>query len=221
MLETGSCPIVLLDVLDADECRVWSGRVLALKSHWSRRDPDLPFYTLGLAAYCDASPAEPNAPYRVESYRQWNNRLLSEHFGPLFDRCCEALAASTGVPATCPGGRAAVPGFHIHLPHPAFLTDIASKHVDLQFQRVFTNVDPDPSQVLTFTLPISMPGGAALRIWHSEKQSQVYPYQLGKMTIHSGLSLHQAVINPNGEAIPRIMLQGHALRDETGWKLYW
>ncbi|MFM8554729.1 MAG: hypothetical protein ACKODG_00850, partial [Betaproteobacteria bacterium] len=60
-----------------------------------------------------------------------------------------------------------------------------------------------------------------LRIWHSEKQSQVYPYQLGKMTIHSGLSLHQAVINPNGEAIPRIMLQGHALRDETGWKLYW
>jgi len=98
-------------------------RAGALKSHWSRRDPDLPFYTLGLAAYCDASPAEPNAPYRVESYRQWNNRLLSEHFGPLFDRCCDVLAASTGVPATCPGGRAAVPGFHIHLPHPAFLTD--------------------------------------------------------------------------------------------------
>lgn len=221
MPDAGSGPIESLDVLHAHECASWSERVVALKSHWTRRDPVLPFFTLGLAAYFDAAPGDVNAPYRVESYRQWHNRLLLDHFGPLLDRCCRALAESTGVPATCPGGHIALPGFHIHLPHPVFATDVASRHVDLQFQRVFSVVAPDPRYVLTFTLPISMPGGAALRIWQSEDQFEVYPYQLGKMTIHSGLSMHQAVLNPNGEPVPRIMLQGHAWRCDSGWILYW
>jgi hypothetical protein len=221
MPDVGTLPVISLDVLNADECARWSERVLALKSHWTARDPDLPFFTLGLAAYCDASPDEVGAPYRVESYRQWNNRLLVKHFGALLEQCCQALASATGVPAACPGGHAAVPGFHIHLPHPVFAKGIASQHVDLQFQRVFGGIDPDPGAVLTFTLPISMPAGAALRIWQSEHQSAVYPYQLGKMTIHSGLSLHQAVINPHDEPVPRIMLQGHGLRHEERWSLYW
>ncbi len=221
MPDAGTVPVISLNVLSADECARWTAEVLSLKSHWTARDPDLPFFTPGLAAYCDASPEEANPPYRVDSYRQWNNRLLVTHFGGLLEQCCQALASATGVPAVCPGGHAAIPGFHIHLPHPVFANDIASQHVDLQFQRIFAATDPDPGEVLTFTLPVSMPTGAALRIWHSDHQSSVYPYQLGKMTIHSGLSLHQAVINPHGEPVPRIMLQGHGLRLEAKWNLYW
>jgi hypothetical protein len=221
MPDAGTLPVISLSVLNADECARWTDAVLALKSHWTARDPDLPFFTLGLAAYCDASLEEAHPPYRVESYRQWNNRLLVKHFGGLLEQCCQALAAATGLPAVCPGGHAAIPGFHIHLPHPVFAHDIASQHVDRQFQRVFAGADPDPSEVLTFTLPISMPTGAALRIWHSEQQPSVYPYHLGTMMIHSGLSLHQAVINPHGEPVPRIMLQGHGLRREEQWNLYW
>lgn len=221
MPDAGTLPVISLSVLNADECARWTDAVLALKSHWTARDPDLPFFTLGLAAYCDASLEEAHPPYRVESYRQWNNRLLVKHFGGLLEQCCQALAAATGLPAVCPGGHAAIPGFHIHLPHPVFAHDIASQHVDRQFQRVFAGADPDPSEVLTFTLPISMPTGAALRIWHSEQQPSLYPYHLGTMMIHSGLSLHQAVINPHGEPVPRIMLQGHGLRREEQWNLYW
>jgi hypothetical protein len=96
MPDVGTLPVISLDVLNADECARWSERVLALKSHWTARDPDLPFFTLGLAAYCDASPDEVGAPYRVESYRQWNNRLLVKHFGALLEQCCQALASATG-----------------------------------------------------------------------------------------------------------------------------
>lgn len=221
MSDPGQAPIVSLNVLDHEACSAWSERVIGLRSHWTRRDPELPSYTLGLAAYCDAAPNEPRAPYRIDAFRAWNNRLLHQHFADLHERCCAAISSWSNTPAVCPGGAAALPGFHIHLPHPAFMNDVASRHVDLQFQRVFGLASCDPVTVLTFTLPVSMPSGAALRLWRSETEVTVHPYSLGVMTLHNGLSMHQAVLNPHGEPIARIMLQGHALLTDAGWWLYW
>jgi hypothetical protein len=213
-----------LPVLSEKECQLWVSKVLALRPHWTRRDAQLPFYTLGLAAYLDAVKGDPllggQQAYHHKVLRQENNRLLHTHFAPLFERCCEALAQWSGLPAACVGEQSALPGFHIHLPHPVFSQAVASRHVDLQFKQVFGLAQPDPGQVLTLTLPVSMPSGAGLNLWPGP-EPVFHPYQLGHLSLHDGLMPHQAVLHPLGEPVPRIMLQCHGLRREGAWGLYW
>jgi hypothetical protein len=97
---------------------------------------------------------------------------------------------------------------------------VASRHVDLQFKQVFGLTQPDPGQVLTLTLPVSMPTGAGLNLWPST-EPVFHPYQLGQLTLHSGLVPHQAVLHPISEPVPRIMLQCHALLQRGAWGIYW
>jgi hypothetical protein len=213
-----------LPVLSEKECQLWVSKVLALRPHWTRRDAQLPFYTLGLAAYLDAVKGDPllggQQAYHHKVLRQENNRLLHTHFAPLFERCCEALAQWSGLPAACVGEQSALPGFHIHLPHPVFSQAVASRHVDLQFKQVFGLAQPDPGQVLTLTLPVSMPSGAGLNLWPGP-EPVFHPYHIGQLTLHSGLVPHQAVLHPNREPVARIMLQCHALLQGGAWVLYW
>lgn len=216
--------ITSISVLDTDECRYWAARVVSLRRYWTPRDPQLPFFTLGMAAYLDAVREDPHlgnrAPYRMDALRQWSNRLLESEFGPLLHRCCEAIASWSGHAARCPGGAAALPGFHIHLFHPVFATSVASRHVDLQYRQVFGQPTVAPEHLLTFTLAVSLPVGSGLRVWHGDTPA-FHPYHLGQMTLHNGLSPHQAVLHPLVDPTPRIMLQGHALREDDGWLLYW
>lgn len=213
-----------LPVLSEQECAFWTAQVLALRPRWTRRDPQLPFYTLGLAAYLDAVRSEAELggrrAYHLDALRLENNRLLRTHFGPLLERCCQALERHTGRPSRCLDGSAALPGFHIHLPHPVFTQDVASRHVDLQFRQVFGLEQPAPDQVLTLTLPISLPAGAGLRLW-LDGQAVFHPYQRGHLSLHDGLAPHQAVLHPQAEDVPRIMLQCHALLQDGRWGLYW
>lgn len=213
-----------LAVLAAEECAFWTAQVMALRPHWTRRDAHLPFYTLGLAAYLDAVKGDPllggQQAYHHNLLRQENNRLLDAHFAPLLQLCCDALAQWSGQPVACVGEHAALPGFHIHLPHPVFSQAVASRHVDLQFKQVFGLPQPDPAQVLTLTLPLSMPTGAGLNLWPGTVPV-FHPYHLGQLTVHSGLVPHQAVLHPTSEPVARIMLQCHALRQAEAWGLYW
>lgn len=219
-----SRPLTSIGVLDAEACRHWAERVLALRSHWTPRDPQLPFFTLGMAAYLDAVREDPQLggrqPYRVDALRQWSNRLIEREFAPLLQRCCEAIAQWSGRAARCAGGAAALPGFHIHLFHPVFAEPVASRHVDLQYRQVFGRHTVAPEHLLTFTLAVSLPRGAGLRLWPGETPV-FHPYTLGQMMLHDGLTPHQAVLHPNGDPTPRIMLQGHALCADEGWLLYW
>jgi hypothetical protein len=41
------------------------------------------------------------------------------------------------------------------------------------------------------------------------------------MLVHDGLATHQAVLHPDGEDKPRIMLQGLGLRHDDTLILYW
>jgi hypothetical protein len=138
----------------------------------------------------------------------------------LLARCCAALAQWSGQPAACVGEQAALPGFHIHLPHPVFAQAVASRHVDLQFKQVFGLAQPEPGQVLTLTLPVSMPSGAGLNLWPGP-EPVFHPYHLGQLTLHSGLVPHQAVLHPTSEPVPRIMMQCHALLQRGAWGIYW
>ncbi len=215
---------ITIPVLQAAECRHWADQVQALRPHWTRRDAQLPFYTLGLAAYLDAVHPDPQLggrpAYRVDALRQWNNRLIDATFAPLLQRCCAAIAQWSGQPTRCAGGQAALPGFHIHLHHPLFTQSVASKHVDLQYRQVFARQTVAPDHLLTFTLAVSLPAGAGLRLWYGE-EPVFHAYRLGEMTLHDGLTPHQAVLHPQGDPSPRIMLQGHAIREADEWLLYW
>lgn len=219
-----AAPIESVPVLSAQDCEFWTAAVLALRPHWTRRDPHLPFYTLGLAAYLDAVRDDPQLggkrAYHLSALRRQNNQLIQTHFAPLLERCCQALALWSGLAVHCLGEPVALPGFHIHLPHPLFAQEVASRHVDLQFRQVFGLDQPDPAQVLTLTLPLSLPAGAGLRLWVGD-EPVFHPYQLGHLALHSGLLPHQAVLHPLGEPVPRIMLQCHALLQGGAWGLYW
>lgn len=213
-----------LPVLDAEECASWARHVLALRTHWTRRDESLPFYTLGLSAYLDAVRDDPQLggrrAYQIAALRQESNRLIAQHFSPLLERCCRALTESTGLLARCVGEPAALPGFHIHLPHPLFEQEVASRHVDLQFKQVFGVNQPRPDEVLTLTLALSLPVGAGLRLW-LDGEPLFHAYQLGHLAVHNGLIPHQAVLHPSGGTVPRIMLQCHGLLRDGTWLLYW
>jgi hypothetical protein len=217
-----------LKVLDNSACSFWAEKVMTLRAHWTHRHHAMPFYTLGMAAYLDAvasaARADGQPPYYAAVLRRHHNRQLQEHFTELLSKACDALGSWTQKRAMCDPVGTALPGFHIHLSHPVFTQQVASKHRDLQFQLVFPGRVVESTQVLTFTLPLSLPEGAGLNLWpidHEEDQAKFHPYKLGQMTLHSGLLAHQAVLFPSDHQPPRIMLQGHALIEGDNVLLYW
>jgi hypothetical protein len=205
-------------------CDSWTQQVLACQAQWTRRHPDVPFYTLGMAAYLDCKSSAQAAPgaalYRQRILRDASNAMLMAQFEPLYQSLCQCIARLYGMPATLASEHAALPGFHIHLPHPSFAGDVASIHRDLQFQQVFPNESLQPEQVITFTLPISLPPGAGLYLWQQEVKT-FHPYAQGQLVIHSGLCTHQAVLRCAGDVPPRIAFQGHGVLRDNGIALYW
>lgn len=217
-----------LKVLDSRACSFWAQKVMDLRAHWTHRHISMPFYTLGMAAYLDAVASSARAsgqpPYYAAVLRRHHNRQLQDHFSHLLALACEAIGEWTQKRGSCDPVGTALPGFHVHLTHPVFTQPVASKHRDLQFQLVFPGRVVTTAQVLTFTLPLSLPDGAGLNLWpidHEEGQAKFHPYKLGQMTLHSGLMTHQAVLFPSNHQPPRIMLQGHALIEGDNVLLYW
>ncbi|MFM1855240.1 MAG: hypothetical protein RLZ83_549 [Pseudomonadota bacterium] len=212
------------DVADAVACARWASRVLSLRDHWTPRHPHYPFHTLGLAAYLDAVRQERfskgQSLYRSKGLRRHYNDLLRTHFADLLTAGAQALATMLGMPTRYDEARAALPGFHIHLPHAAFAQEVASVHRDLQFMEVFPEVQPTPAEVFTFTLPLSLPAGAGIHFW-VEGQRHFFAYALGRMLVHDGLITHQAVLHPLMEDTPRIMWQGHGIAIGGELILYW
>lgn len=209
-------------VLDPAACNTWSQQVLAARTDWTQRHPSVPFYTLGMAAYLDGKKPQTPGPdvYHQRILRDANNAMLLARFEPLYQQLCEAFTRLYGLDAQLVPEQAAVPGFHIHLPHPVFANDVANVHRDLQFQQVFPNASLGPHEVLTFTLPISLPPGSGLNLWQNNVKS-FYPYQIGQLVIHSGLDTHQAALCCAGPVPPRIALQGHGVLRKNSIALYW
>jgi hypothetical protein len=130
---------VRLQVLAAADCEDWVLRAMLLKRHWQRRHPQVPFFTLGLAAYLDCAPVHGTQPYHDLALRQHSNALLLEHFGALLAQVRATLQSAFAFPVQL-APDAAVPGLHIYLPHPAFALPVAKVHQDLQtvmFFRLF------------------------------------------------------------------------------------
>ncbi|MGD8439583.1 MAG: hypothetical protein PVG53_03535 [Holophagae bacterium] len=231
-----------IDLLTDDECDRVHHAVHELEERWIRRRAGIPFFTLGAAAYLDATQD------RFDSYverARIENPVLEQSFGWLHDRLLDAVADIVAAPCTT-HPRLALPGFHVFFGHPSFARPVASKHFDLQYEAIdWSGIGaPDPARQLSITLAIRVPsGGAALKVWNvswddvrdadretrrrlaaANRQASDHPYRPGVVAVHSGHLLHQ--IAPFVEPKPddeRLTMQAHALPVDDGdrWIVYW
>lgn len=226
-----------ISVLAEDECGLVARELRSLRSRWCGRRPGLPFYTLGAAAYLDARAGTAAYADRIAT----DDPLLREHFGWVHERVRDVLSAHLGAPVRVAPEHAA-PGFHLYLSHPLFERPIAEVHFDRQQHRLdWGETDVDFERPISFTLPIALPrNGGGLHTWDVSYADMApldrngrrerfraarrgyEPYRLGEMVVHSGHLLHQAAPGVQlADGDERFTMQGHALRRDGTWELYW
>lgn len=227
-----------LRLFTQEECWEVRSIVYELKECWLKRNPYLPFYTLGAASYIDAAKDQQDYYRKAEHY----NPILLDRLGWFYERLADTLAQFLKAP-TSYHHTLALPGFHVYLACKMFEQPIGSIHCDLQYKLVNweSSDKTDFTEPISFTLAISLPKfGGGLNIWELHHQEIIetprsefrqlfksraksfYPYQVGQLILHSGHTLHQAApaktIQPDDE---RITLQGHSLLSQGSWQLYW
>lgn len=214
-------------------------RVSARRSEWIPRMSGLPFYSLGAASYLDAGSGRAGYYARAAAC----NPQLERDFGWLYRKLRRALADRLQAHVVF-APRAARPGFHIFLGHPAFRQPLGRVHFDLQFHHLEwpDGAEMDFSRPFSFTLAIRLPrSGAGLHLWDIDKETwdamspaarnrtaeEISPryvrYRTGSMVCHSGMVLHRiapATEDPQPEDM-RVTLQGHALPGAGGYYVYW
>ena len=227
-----------INVLSGEECSEACSTVHSLKESWIHRHAFAPYYTLGAASYLDARGENHNYYNLAKS----NNSVLNKSLDWFYQKVVNALELHLQAPVNLTK-TFALPGFHIYLGFKFFELPFSSIHCDLQ-QNLVDWAKPkqtDFSNPVSFTMPIALPGkGGGLNLWDityqdtlqadkqglkelaKSKKKTFYPYQLGQMIVHSGLTVHQAVVGKDLKAgEDRITLQGHALFSQGSWQLYW
>lgn len=223
-----------LPILDPDECASIASQVCEMREHWIFRQPG--FYTLGYAAYMDCRDPQRRLRYFDDAPRL--NRVLADRFEPVYRRVLAVLEAELAAPFSM-AEEQAIPGFHVWLgpgiPHRGF--DAGSVHFDLQYLDNGLGGDGrlTAAEVLSVTLPVRLPkAGGGLNIWNVRYPEpagpEVWPftkmaavhYEIGSLVLHSGHELHQiAPAERIEDGDERICLQGHAVRQNGRWLLYW
>ena len=226
--------VPLLTAVEAEAIREG---VHALRDHWIQRRPDCPFFTLGTASYLDGD--DGFATYRERAAA--TNPLLERHFGELLETVRATLEEELGE-ACRYTPELARPGFHVYQSSPLFQT-AGKVHYDLQFEKIeWEDPSVDLENQLSFTLPVALPrAGGGLLVWNVDyrevrrmfqevrrrvlaenREPELHPYRVGELVSHPGYLLHQIAPMPDMEPEDeRITLQGHAVRGEDGWILYW
>jgi hypothetical protein len=209
-----------IPLLDPRACDDWSLHVMLLSGQWRARHPAVPFYTLGQAAYLDAGSPSGGGYHDLDERRR-NNALLRGRFLPLLERVAEVLERWAGAPMRLAETEAALPGFHIYLPHPAFAGPVARRHRDLQHVQAFPGRAARRGDLFSFTVPLTCPPGSGLSFWPGEHGAERrIDYLEGEMIVHDGQCDHRAELACTGE-VERITLQGHGLRCGDHVVLYW
>lgn len=231
-------------VLSPEECATVADSVLALSDNWVQRAP-FDFYTLGAATYLDG----PWDGENYISERCSTRSLLMNNFFDLYQTIINVFQPVLGAvdfhpQLGLPGFHifSAKPGNTM-----MNTTSVCAKaggniHQDFQYHahntlwRNYNKIDFD--HPLSFTIPIAMPDkGSGLNIWkglhrgeHTAQElsdlARLIPpeeinYRLGKMIWFDYNLLHQ--IAPQEclqDQDRRITLQGHGLRCDDVWVLY-
>jgi hypothetical protein len=151
------------------------------------------------------------------------------------------LSEEIGEEAYFPG-RLALPGYQIFAASPIFAHPVCSVHVDLPYNDVeWPSDEIDTRNPISFTVPIALPrSGAGLTVFDMsieefgplsttertarlERRDRVHhAYEPGRIVIHSGHLVHQiAPFRTQDPSEIRLTLQGHAVRGQNGWQVFW
>ena len=233
MIDHDYVPLSQHELIAETECAEIAARVVDLRPHWTRRS-ERSFYSLGAASYLDFSGPAQNY-FRAARH---TNDVLRREFGHLYRSISAFFEALLDDHVGLDADRAA-PGFHI------FEYDGAERgrddpapraHFDLQWQHAYPG--RTARGTLSFTLLIEAPsGGASMAVWNlrygdalaensreqaTRQKPQCVSYAPGWMVIHDGLILHAiGAASPGRMTGRRITLQGHGIRFDHGWLLYW
>ena len=228
--------LVHLPCLTKQECQTAVEDLTRLKQHWIRLREDAPYFSFGKGNYNYIG-------VNMEEYYSIANRfnpVLKTELGWMYEKVVEQMSDHLGARVVLKNN-ASYPGFHICLNDPVFEKYSKNYHVDLHFRKLQWSREPELTEILSFTLPIALPslgGGmnvkeiriqetyglseeAAARLIDSTNH-EFYPYRLGQLAVHDGLTYHQ--IAPFKKTMPgdqRITLQGHAVLDRKRWELFW
>lgn len=198
--------IVSFHMLEAERCEQLAKAVLNLKPHWRHRGT---FWTLGASTYNDDVMAYMGIAHQ-------DNSIITRHFGGLMQEIADLFQTIMNKETVFLHSHG-LPGFHI-FDHTANDKG-GSIHIDEPYTRCFwpcAVTDP-----FTFTLPVELPGEGGLNLYHgnadtikghsgSIPEPEYYPYEIGHMYIHDGLTIHQ-IANPvdMNKDQHRMSLQGH------------
>lgn len=234
-----------IPLLRDQECQEIYRKVYNVSHQWIQRHYQLPFYTLGVAAYLDATANLQNY-YKLLSHY---NSLLRENFAELYQKILLSLQQHLNCQVTYHPDQA-LPGFHIFGYSKQFEQCYGYLHYDsqykyLQWQESESFNFSNPIQI-SFTLAISLPAcGSGLNLFNIQKEkwekmitdkqckkTDIYyklmkmktyiPYTIGNLYLYCGHPLHQ--IAPAKELLPkddRITFQGHGVKCDDTWYLYW
>lgn len=227
-----------INVLNQQECQEVRSVVHEFKDLWIKRNPYVPFYTLGTASYLDAAEDQQKYYQLAQQY----NPILRDRLEWLYQKVAKSLTQLLNAPTNY-SHSLAIPGFHVFLSSKIFEQPVSSVHTDLQYQLVdWESSDKiNFDDALSFTLAICLPKfGGGLNVWdvdHQEineipkselgeliksRKKSFYPYQIGHLIIHSGHTLHQIAPAQNIQFDDeRITLQGHSVFSQGAWQLYW
>jgi Sulfotransferase family len=233
-----------LAVLGAAECEEIAARVRELRPHWSvRRWPGTA--TIGRAAYADAALGA-DADVEYHPNLQASNALLRAHFDDLLELVRERLARHLSEEVVFRPD-VALPGFHIFEDAAIPVGLGGTPHFDLQHNYLSwpAPLERDGAGLLSFTLPIVLPAeGGGLDCWELTQENFTRAathdparsgqeliastprvqtrYDPGSLYLHTRMVLHRiAGVARRHEGDQRISLQGHGVRLDGRWILYW
>lgn len=235
--ETALGHIQETSLLSAQECTEIRTLLLELREMWVQRQPPAPFHTLGLATYLDVCDEEGRKEYYANA--RYPNLILSRCLGWLYKRIAarltEMLNAKVKYRKHC-----ALPGFHIFTGVPEKPAGI---HLDVQHHQLeWAESDhADLVNTISFTLSIKLPRGAGLNVWPelpldyppevttrdtwvqhmATLPSDFHPYTEGTLVLHDGMLPHQMALGDVGPGAERITMQGHGVKCNGVWELYW
>lgn len=244
--EDFSCPL-----FGEAECAALFERLLDLEAFWLPRHPSLPFHTLGATNYYDitANPDRPYERLAAQ-YNPFLLANFPDVYAALIAALQERLQAPVQFHdgAALPGFHifgddpAFAPDPSQDVTHAQWFQrrDQGGHpgnpiHVDTA-HRALGLAGP----TLSLTLPIRLPaGGAGLRIWPLRAEDgrgltqeglrelfgRTFPrdviYRPGEVLVHCGDWYHQARGLPVLAGDYRMTLQGHGVRLDDGWHLFW
>jgi len=238
-----------VQILDKEECARAVDAVNKCSDAWLPRGDNIGddhfFYTLGAVSYIDCRKSR---DYYVDNMKKYNE-IMHKNFSWMYDIILRKMEKIIGYSKISkhlapPGFHifSPLPGSLLSQKAESYLKKTrAPIHVDIQHRSHNSVWDKyksvDMKNVLSFTIPVSLPEyGGGLRIWDkidpniypslkiNEKQKDpplTVKYSAGEAFFHKGRLMHQ-ILN-SGEAGPeykRITVQGHGVKCDDVWQLY-